>query len=698
MKSLKIITFILPLSFIFDASSTTDRNYKERWINPKGDPLLKYQWNLLNQNFKRYNNSYSDLNLWQTHIWGHKGKDIKVAVIDSGVDVRHPELVDNLIMFSDINSLATNNSHGTKMAGIIAASENDIGIRGVAPQSQIVSFSGINNLDDFMVSHGLHESSYDVQVFNQSYGLAWSHSVPYTLSTPELDYIEMQSVLKKVSLENSADKRSAIFVKSAGNGYLESGVFYLDANDNRVKKYPKNSKPIGDNYFLPWQNSNSDHENANYWNMVVGAVNAFGERTSYSTPGSSVFISAPGGDSFNTGVKNLSTTFTCTHLKEQGLLEPSMFISDLSNAPFISCTHSSLLLKLLDVEQIYMQRTGEKNIDLGLIYTLPEFMSIETTLTAQEHQIINQLILMQILNPQFGNEQGRGSLLSYIAEQSDFSYAIDGTSSAAANATGAVALLMSAAIMQNHQLSSRDIRHLLANIATRIDPNQSAISVDGIIGLEGWSKNAAGHWYSPHYGFGLIDVDKAVELIRRYTIESLPSDLVESVWASSDLNLPEIKIPDTKKTVTSVITLNDELYIEAVQVRLDITHSRISDLKIELESPSGTRSILMSPFGNLNGQALNSVINGLQNTQGYDDHLMLSYKFWNEKANAENGQWKLHVTDMSATHRSFQLSGRNSYEDVIIVNDNNEQEGSLNSWSIRVIGHQEKINKKKRLD
>ncbi|MCF6441707.1 S8 family serine peptidase [Pseudoalteromonas luteoviolacea] len=696
MKTLKFITFILSLSCIFDASSMTDRNYKDRWINPKGDPLLKHQWNLLNQNFSQYNNSPSDLNLWQTHIWGHKGKDIKIAVIDSGVDVKHPELVDNLIIFSDINSSATNDAHGTKMAGIIAAAENDIGIRGVAPQSQIVSFSGINDLDDFMVSHGLHESSYDVQVFNQSYGLAWSHSVPYTLSTPELNYIEMQSVLKKVSLENPTDKRSALFVKSAGNGYLQSSVFYLDANDNRVKKYPKNSKPIDDNYFLPWQNANSDHENANYWNMVIGAVNAFGERTSYSTPGSSVFISAPGGDSFNTGVKNLSTTFTCEHLEKQGLLEPSMFIGDLRNAPFISCTHSSLLLKLLDVEQIYMQRTGAKSIDLGLIYTLPEFKSIEATLTAQEHQVIEQLILMQIINQQFSSVQGRRSLLSYIAEQSDFSYAIDGTSSAAANATGAVALLMSAANMQNHQLSSRDIRHLLANTATRIDPNQSAISVNGIVGLEGWSKNAAGHWYSPHYGFGLIDVDKAVELIRRYTIENLPSDLVESSWAASALNGSEIKIPDSGKAVTSVITVNDELFIEAVQVRLDIAHSRISDLKIELESPSGTRSILMSPFGNLNGQALSSAINGMQSTQGYDDHLMLSYKFWNEKANAEHGQWKLHVTDMSAAHRNFQLSGRHGIEDVVM--DNNEQAGSLNNWSIRIIGHQEKISKNKRLD
>jgi subtilisin family serine protease len=698
LKILKLITFVLPLTCLFDASATTDRDYKDRWINPKGDPLLNYQWNLLNQRFKQFNNSASDLNLWQTHIWGHKGNDIKIAVIDSGVDVKHPDLVDNLIMFSDINSLATTDSHGTKMAGIIAASENDIGIRGVAPQSKVVSFSGINNLDDFMVSHGLHESSHDVQVFNQSYGLAWSHSVPYTLRTPELDYVEMQSVLKKVSLENLADERSALFVKSAGNGYLESGVFYLDANDNRVKKYPKNSKPIDDNYFLPWQNSNSDHENATYWNMVVGAVNAYGQRAAYSTPGSSVFISAPGGDSFNTGIENLSTTFTCAHLEQQGLLEPSMFVGDLSNLPLISCTHRSLLLKLLDVERIYIQRTGAKSIDLGLIYTLPEFMAIEATLTAKEHQVITQLILIQILNPQFGNEQISGSLLSYIAGQSDFSYAIDGTSSAAANATGAIALLMSAAKMQNHQLSSRDIRHLLANTATRIDPEQSAISVDGIIGLEGWSKNAAGHWYSPHYGFGLIDVDKAVELIRRYTIESLPSDLVESSWTSSDLDLSDIKIPDTQKTVTSVITLNDALYIEAVQIRLGITHSRISDLKIELESPSGTRSILMSPFGNLNGQAMNSVINEIHNTRGYDDHLMLSYKFWNEKANAHNGQWKLHVTDMSAAHRRFKLSGLYSYEDEVIINKNNEQEGSLNRWSIRVIGHQEKVNKKKNID
>lgn len=36
--------------------------------------------------------------------------------------------------------------------------------------------------------------------------------------------------------------------------------------------------------------------------------------------------------------------------------------------------------------------------------------------------------------------------------------------------------------------------------------------VRDVKGLEGWERNAAGMWFNPTYGFGLIDVNKALEL------------------------------------------------------------------------------------------------------------------------------------------------------------------------------------------
>jgi len=70
--------------------------------------------------------------------------DIKVAVIDEGVDLTHPDLQANILPGYD----ATNenlgggcvdlDAHGTCCAGIIAALDNDTGVVGVAPNVKII--------------------------------------------------------------------------------------------------------------------------------------------------------------------------------------------------------------------------------------------------------------------------------------------------------------------------------------------------------------------------------------------------------------------------------------------------------------------------------------------------------------------------------------------------------------------------------
>lgn len=66
-----------------------------------------------------------------------KGKAIKVAVLDTGIDGDHPDLAPNFRggrSFVDSESSTRDyNSHGTHCAGTIAAALNDIGVVGVAP-------------------------------------------------------------------------------------------------------------------------------------------------------------------------------------------------------------------------------------------------------------------------------------------------------------------------------------------------------------------------------------------------------------------------------------------------------------------------------------------------------------------------------------------------------------------------------------
>ncbi len=83
------------------------------------------------------------------HASGNKGTDVKVAVIDTGISYTHPDLDDNFV--SGINFVQKPdgtvdpldffdnswNSHGTHIAGVIAAEGNGIGVIGVAPEANL---------------------------------------------------------------------------------------------------------------------------------------------------------------------------------------------------------------------------------------------------------------------------------------------------------------------------------------------------------------------------------------------------------------------------------------------------------------------------------------------------------------------------------------------------------------------------------
>ena len=69
------------------------------------------------------------------------GRGVRVAVIDSGISARHPDLAGQVLLSRNFvdGQNATSELHGTGVAGIIAArADNGIGIAGVAPQSRIL--------------------------------------------------------------------------------------------------------------------------------------------------------------------------------------------------------------------------------------------------------------------------------------------------------------------------------------------------------------------------------------------------------------------------------------------------------------------------------------------------------------------------------------------------------------------------------
>src|SRR5688572_31699476 len=112
-------------------------------VGPSGDPHLSKQWGL---------HRIGAPDAWSTA----DGSGVLIAVVDSGVDLAHPDLADKIVSFPDADFVdpkgvcesgksciqdgaQDQNGHGTHVAGIAAAStDNGIGVAGTAPGAKIL--------------------------------------------------------------------------------------------------------------------------------------------------------------------------------------------------------------------------------------------------------------------------------------------------------------------------------------------------------------------------------------------------------------------------------------------------------------------------------------------------------------------------------------------------------------------------------
>jgi hypothetical protein len=96
--------------------------------------------------YKNLQHSLNEMQIIESHRWA-TGRGVRVAVIDTGSDTRHPELrgrITGIRNFVDRDSDAFNaDVHGTAVTGVIAASSNNgAGLIGVAPEADILSLKG----------------------------------------------------------------------------------------------------------------------------------------------------------------------------------------------------------------------------------------------------------------------------------------------------------------------------------------------------------------------------------------------------------------------------------------------------------------------------------------------------------------------------------------------------------------------------
>ena len=186
------------------------------------DPLANEQWYL--KNTGQYDGVVGiDINVEPVWKQGYTGEGVKVGILDDPLQSNHPDLPVNASNITDYYSdpicHPTDNtkhrSHGMNVAGIIAAKDNDIGLRGIAFRSTLYSYGVIDHKDKSQqnlsryVKQALNSSeSQQIAVYNGSIGTGGG----YQKITNDL-----YQAVEQVTQAGFHGKGSSL-VFSAGNG------------------------------------------------------------------------------------------------------------------------------------------------------------------------------------------------------------------------------------------------------------------------------------------------------------------------------------------------------------------------------------------------------------------------------------------------------------------------------------------------
>lgn len=116
---------------------------------------------------------YADL-VWEVTT----GSMIKVAILDTGIDLDHPDLWRNIKGGINIlrprKSADDDNGHGTHLAGTVAAIDNDVGVIGVGPEIYLYAVKFLDKKGEGWLSDLIDALDWcidnKIQVVNMSFG------------------------------------------------------------------------------------------------------------------------------------------------------------------------------------------------------------------------------------------------------------------------------------------------------------------------------------------------------------------------------------------------------------------------------------------------------------------------------------------------------------------------------------------------
>ncbi|MBI1296511.1 S8 family serine peptidase [bacterium] len=270
------------------------------------DPLYsRYQWNL----------RHIGVDVAWSYTTG--GSDVTVAILDTGVDLTHPDLLQNLVPGYDfVNNDANpgdDEGHGTHVASIVAAGgDNGMGIAGISWQTKIMPVKVLDN-------RGRGSASGIAQ------GIVWAtdHGADViNLSLGSAQYSETVNAAVQY-----ATQMGVLVVAAAGN--------YYDAGNPIV--YPAALNNV----------------------LAVAAVNDVDGHASYSSSGNFVDLAAPGGDVVNELDPEIRHWIPGAYLRARGLAYAGL-VGTSQAAPHVAGI-AALLLTVepsLTVEQLVSLITG----------------------------------------------------------------------------------------------------------------------------------------------------------------------------------------------------------------------------------------------------------------------------------------------------------------------------------------------------
>jgi len=212
------------------------------------DPLFSSQWNLSNTNWCEARSVSTGCS------------SVIVAVLDEGIELNHPDFANISSTSFDTESGTSpsqvRGSHGTACAGIIGATNNNVGIAGIAPNITLMSIS-----NSFAATPNSRQARADGINFAWQHGASiisnsWSSTVQYQIIDD--------------AIQNAV---------TLGRNGLGTIIFFSTGNNNSSTiEYPSN--------------------NANV--IAVGATNTSNGRASYSNYGSGLDLVAPGDNIYTT--------------------------------------------------------------------------------------------------------------------------------------------------------------------------------------------------------------------------------------------------------------------------------------------------------------------------------------------------------------------------------------------------------------